>query len=135
MKKRKDTAADSFSLINTTRKKAPLVPFAAIAEAALPKKYFLSVVLIDDKKALALNQEHRSKDTSANVLSFSLSKNAGEIFLNLDRAKREAPEFGRTYQKHLGNLFIHGIFHLKGHTHGSTMEKAERQIAQHFSLL
>ena len=31
-------------------------------------------------------------------------------------------------------LFIHGLFHLKGLTHGSRMERAEKTVRAHFHI-
>lgn len=102
---------------NLTKHKAPKLPFAEACELCLPPDYELSLVFVDNKKASELNQAYRGKDYSANILSFPLDKNAGEIFLNLDQTEHE-PLF----------LFIHGLLHLKGMTHGSKMESEERRV-------
>ena len=85
--------------------------------AVLPPDYELSLVLINNKKARELNLTYRGQDYAANVLSFPLGKKVGEIFLNLDQTGHE-----------LLFLFIHGLLHLKGMTHGSTMEREEQKI-------
>lgn len=102
---------------NLTKHKAPKLPFAKACDLCLPPDYELSLVFVDNKKASELNQTYRGKDYSANILSFPLDKNAGEIFLNLDQTEHE-PLF----------LFIHGLLHLAGMTHGSKMESKERKI-------
>jgi probable rRNA maturation factor len=70
----------------------------------------------------------------ANVLSFPLTKNSGEIVLNIAKIKREASKFGFSPQGHAKYLLIHGCLHLKGYTHGSTMEQAEERLVKKFSL-
>jgi len=108
--------------------------FCGIARHVLGSSYLLSIVLIGDKRARVLNSTYRNKTKPTNVLSFPLSKHSGELFLNLARIQREAHRFGLSPQGHAKFLLIHGCLHLKGHTHGSTMEKAEKQLIKKFNL-
>src|SRR3989338_6060056 len=70
------------------------VPFGKIAEKILGKNYSLSLVLSGDKLTRKINRTYRKKDYPANVLSFALSKDEGEIFLNVRKAEREAKTLG-----------------------------------------
>lgn len=108
--------------------------FKAIVDHVLGPRYTLSVVLVGDKKARTLNRAHRKKDSPANVLSFPLTDIEGEIYINVPKAKREAKEFGLTPKQHVRYLLIHGCFHLKGYTHGGTMEEAEDALVERFVL-
>jgi probable rRNA maturation factor len=125
---------ESFSLKNTTKGKLPRLPFAAMKDSVLGKNYELSLVFISEKESQKLNKLHRGKDKPANILSFPLSKHAGEIFISPAYAKREAPLFSRTFSNYLGFLFIHGLVHLKGFDHGSRMEHEEAKIRKEFGI-
>ena len=46
--------------------------------------------------------------------------------------KIEAKKFGRDYENFFGFLFIHGLVHLKGFDHGSTMEGLEDTYLQKY---
>jgi len=81
-----------------------------------------------------LNKTCRGKDAPANVLSFALDTTAGEIYLNVPRIRREAHAYGLTPHGHAKFLFIHACLHLKGHTHGSTMEQAEEALLKRFDI-
>lgn len=118
----------------TIRKPWKTSGFEEIVQDVLGSRYSLSVVLIGDKRALRLNRAHRKKDTPANVLTFPLTDIEGEIFINVDKAKREAKTFGFTQTEHIKYLLIHGCLHLKGYTHGSTMEKAEETLIKKYIL-
>ena len=72
----------------TVRGKLPGLPFARIKSAILGDLYELSLVFAGDTLTRRLNRTHRGKDKSANVLSFPLEQNSGEIFLNLQQAKK-----------------------------------------------
>ncbi|MBI2673739.1 MAG: rRNA maturation RNase YbeY [Candidatus Zambryskibacteria bacterium] len=107
-----------FSIKNTTRKKIPGVPFKKIKEQVLGKKYELSLVFCDNALSRKLNSTYRQKDRATNVLSFEISSNSGEIFINLSQTKIFSAE----------KLFIHGLLHLKGMEHGDTMEQTEKKL-------
>lgn len=123
-----------FDMRNNTKGKLPRLPFVDIKNSVLGKKYDLSLVFIGNRLSRRLNREHRDKDKPANVLSFPLSKESGEIFIDVKEATKQAPSFEVSPSKFLGQLFIHGLFHLKGFDHGSTMEKEEEKIRKKFTL-
>lgn len=119
---------------NTTKGKLPRLPFARMTDAALGHDYELSFVMVSPKKSRELNRIYRGKDSSTNILSFPLDKKEGEVFIDLLKARKEAPLFERTYANFIGFLFIHALCHLKGFEHGSTMERQERKIRALFNI-
>ena len=100
----------------------------------LGKDYSLSLAFIDEVTSQRLNKTYRKKDKPTNILSFPLSKTEGEILICPVVVKRELKKFGRTYRQLLGFLVIHGMLHLKGFSHGSTMENEERKWMKKFSV-
>ena len=117
-----------FSLKQTTRETPPSLPFEKIAQAVLGSDYEVSLVFCGAALSRSLNRQYRLKDKVANVLSFPLSKNSGEIFICLSRARTECRKFEMSLEKYVAYLFIHGSLHLKGMTHGDRMEKLEHKI-------
>ncbi len=122
----------SISIVNKTRAKIPGLLFEKAANAALPRGYELSVAFVTPIEARRIARTYKHKDYAANVLSFQLDKKSGELVICPATAKKEASDFDRTYPEHLFALFIHGLLHLVGHTHGSTMESVERRLARNF---
>ncbi|MBU4536748.1 rRNA maturation RNase YbeY [Patescibacteria group bacterium] len=119
---------------NTTRKNNPSLPYEKIVDDVLGKKYELSLVFIGDKLSRKLNKQYRKIDKPTNILTFVLSKTEGEIFINLNLAKKEASKFERNYTNFVGLLLIHGLMHLKGYEHSSKMEKQEEKIQKIFNI-
>jgi rRNA maturation RNase YbeY len=113
--------------LTVIRKRGPLpdLPFLPIKEKILGKKYDLTVAFCSPAESQARNKAYRGKDYPTNILSFPLSEKEGEICICLSVARRDAKNFELAYDKFLRLLFIHGCLHLKGHDHGSTMEKLE----------
>ena len=118
---------------NTTKGKLPSLPFENIKNKVLGKNYELSLVFIGNKLSRKLNNKYRNLDKPTNILSFPLSDSEGEIFINLNLVPKEAPKFNKTTTKFNAYLFIHGVIHLKGFEHSSTMEKEEEKYLNMFS--
>ena len=123
-----------FSIKQTTKGKLPRLPFALMKDTCLGNNYELSLVFAGDTLTKRLNITYREKNKPANVLSFPLSKNSGEIFINLKRAKIEAAKRDESFDSFVGFLFIHGMLHLKGYDHGSKMERAENTLRKKFGV-
>ncbi len=109
----------------TIRTKWKTPGYESIVRDVLGSDFSLSIVLIGDALAEKLNTTHRNKMYPANVLTFPLTKSSGEIFLNIAKIRREARRYESTPSDHAKYLLIHGCLHLKGYTHGSTMDTAE----------
>lgn len=112
--------------------KLPLIKFLPIKEKILGKSYNLTIIFCTPKESKFRNKTYRDKDYPTNILSFPLSKNEGEIYISLSTARTDAKKFEMSYQKFLHLLSIHGMLHLKGHPHGSTMEKLEETYLSKF---
>lgn len=121
-------STDTFTITNTTRsrvmQKANTL-LQHIKEDILGSSYQLSLVFIGSTRSRTLNRTYRGKDKAGNVLSFPLSKTSGEIFIDLNKAQKDAKHFQKGYNEFVIYLFIHGCLHLKGMDHGSEMEEAE----------
>jgi probable rRNA maturation factor len=134
MAKEKDANKSQIEILNKTKGKLPCLPFVELKDAVLGKKYELSLVFVGDALSKKLNRIYRGKNKPTNVLSFPLSKNEGEIFINLKKARAEMKDFDEKFAPFVGLLFIHGMLHLKGMSHGSTMEKQEQKLRKKFKI-
>lgn len=110
-----------FQITNLTKRKIPKIFWRKIAEEVLGKKYDLSLVFAADTLMKKLNSQYRRKNRPASVLSFPLSKNEGEIFINLAQ-KKHTPLL----------LFIHALLHLKGFEHGAKMKEQEKKLMKNY---
>lgn len=93
------------------------------------------LVLSSDARVRRLNRDYRGKDKPTNVLSFaaldggrpprSQPWSLGDVILALDTCRREARAQGKSLDRHLAHLVIHGVLHLLGYDHEADAE-AER---------
>ena len=101
--------------------------FSKIKNDILGGKYSLSIACVDEKTSREINKKYRNKNKSTNILSFALRENLGEIILCLKIIKLDAKKFSKTFDQFFGFLVIHGMLHLKGLEHSSTMEELEEK--------
>ncbi len=120
--------------ISSTVKSHPTLPYDKIKKEILGDKYELSLVFIGKIRAKSLNIKYRNKNYTPNILSFTLDTKSGEIFITPELAKIESKKFDMTPNGYIGFLFIHGLLHLKGYSHGDTMKKAEKKYKTEFNL-
>ena len=94
----------------------------------------LSVVIAGDKLMERLNTVYRKKEGTTNVLSFPLSDDSGEIFINRTLAKKEAKEAGVSEKDYTEYLLLHSLLHLKGFDHGAKMKKKEDNLLRKYGI-
>ncbi len=124
----------NFSITNTTKGSLPRLPFELFKNKVLGKKYNLSLVFVGEKKIQMMNRQYRKINKPTDILSFSISKNSGEIFICEKSAMRKSKEFEMTYATFLPFLFIHGLVHLLGYDHGDKMEAQEIKYRKYFKI-
>lgn len=105
----------------------------------------LEVVLTNDEEIHKLNVEYRGKDRPTDVLSFSWTEAEeqfpgepellGEIIISLDTAKRQAEEYGHSFEREMAFLAIHGLLHLVGYDHELGKEEEERMTIRQDQIL
>jgi probable rRNA maturation factor len=90
-------------------------------------------VYAGEKRAQNLNATLRAKSYIPNVLSYESGTRSGEIIICLPVARKQAQLYGLSYRNFTAFLFIHGLLHLKGMPHGTTMERHERTLLKRFT--
>lgn len=128
----KDKDPIFFTITNKTKLKRPKVSFSNIKDEVLGTEYSLSLVFIGDDLSQKINKNYRNKNEPTSILSFPLSEYEGEVFINLKKAQRDSSDFLMTFDKFVAYLFIHGMLHLKGMQHSSTMYKREKDLLKCF---
>ncbi len=119
--------ASSLDIRNFTRRPAPGFPYQKTLDKALPD-WEVSLVFAGERRAKHLNEVLRSKTYIPNVLSYEVGAKSGEVVICLKEAERQAKTYDMTYTQFVGFLFIHGLLHLNGMRHGTTMEHKERAL-------
>lgn len=106
------------------------------ARAALERDARVTVRIVGDGEARALNRAFRGKDRPTNVLTFVMSdapRLAGDLALCAPLIAREARSQKKSPAAHYAHLVVHGVLHLQGYDHDNerdarAMERRETQI-------
>ena len=107
--------------------------------------YEVSVLIVDDEEIRLINKEHRDIDKATDVLSFPMAEfyngelisdegdydlefeqlMLGDIIISAETAKRQAIEYGHSFEREVAFLTAHSCFHLLGYDH---MEESEEKV-------
>lgn len=101
----------------------------------------ISVTFVDEEEIKEINGQFREIDKVTDVLSFPQFECAddvpeeglvilGDVVICEDQAKRQAEEFGHSYERELMYLFVHSMFHLLGYDHMNEEEKADMRSCE-----
>ncbi len=84
------------------------------------------LIVVGDRDMRQLNRRHMKKDRPTDVLTFPLTtpnmprraaEPIGEVYCNIDHARRWSAETGDTQTSELARLAVHGLLHLAGYDH------------------
>ena len=95
--------------------------------AALKRDARVTVRIVGNGEARALNRHFRGKDYPTNVLTFVMRERPrleGDLALCAPVIAREARAQGKSAAAHYAHLVVHGLLHLQGYDHVS--ERAAR---------
>lgn len=100
----------------------------------------VGLILVDDKEMQHINHSHRGVDKPTDVVALSYIESsshpeefptgfemAGEIFISLDTAKKQAREKGHSLEKEMQILFTHGFLHVFGFDHQDDAQEEEME--------
>ena len=99
----------------------------------------VNIVFVDDKMITGLNSGYLNHHFTTDVLSFLLSeqnekKLEGEVYVNVEQAKRQASEYTVTIKNEIGRLVIHGALHLLGYEDNTPGKKRRMTKKEDFYL-
>ena len=111
----------------------------------------VSILLTDDSTIRNFNLEYRGKDVATDVLSFAMDECGdesepgvvggpiehllGDIVISIDTAKRQAEEYGHSFEREIGFLLVHGLLHLLGFDHENNPAEEIRMRSEEERIL
>jgi len=95
----------------------------------------ITMILTDNAVIREINRDYRGIDSPTDVISFSNRDNPfpapdgeaedlGDVYISLERAAEQAPEYGHSEKDEIKRLIVHGILHLLGYDHETSEEDA-----------
>lgn len=121
----------------------------AVENVGITSEISVNVVLVSANKIKQMNKKYRNVDKVTDVLSFpmidnfddieseidfGLDCNVGDIYINLDRAKQQASEYGHSLKREFCFLALHGFLHLLGFDHIEKEDEKQMLAMQNLVL-
>lgn len=99
-----------------------------------------NIVFIQDERMIELNGKYLDHWFTTDVLTFPLGgakakELIGEIYINIDQARRQALDYNVFIKDEILRLTIHGTLHLMGYRDTSKRQKAEMTRLEDFYLM
>ena len=100
---------------------------------------YVNIILTTPENIKAINQKYRQVDQETDVLSFPmfekedieklLSKGneieevLGDIIISIEQVKKQAKEYGHSFEREFSYMVVHGFYHLMGYDHIEEKDK------------
>lgn len=108
-------------------------------EKLLPiaKESVISVTFVRSATMHKINRDYRGKDCPTDVISFAAQdyrfineteeeqSDLGDLFINIDYARKQARQYGHGFLREVCFLFTHGLLHCLGYDHQTKKEEKE----------
>lgn len=115
----------------------------------------VNIVDISPEEICELNKKYRGVDRVTDVLSFPMIEdfnkieeepdyilgecNIGDIYINPQRAREQAEEYGHSFQREYCFLVLHGFLHLLGYDHikkddEKVMTGLQNRVMEHVNI-
>jgi len=108
---------------NTSGMRVDLKNIRKAAALISARKGLVVLSFVKRPAMLKLNRKFRGKNKPTDVLSFNMDEGGviGDVIICPSVARRNAAEFGVTFNEEIARLAVHGMLHLLGHEHGRKM--------------
>lgn len=110
---------------------------AVLKHDNINKNVEISIVFVDNETIKELNLKHRNKHNVTDVLSFPLSDDLdncfinpetnlymlGDIVISIEKAYEQAKEYSHSIKREIAYLTVHSMLHLLGYDHENSQEE------------
>lgn len=105
------------------------------------KNVTMNVILTTPEVIQNINKEYRHVDKATDVLSFPMFEKEeiatiqkkgspipeilGDIVISVEQVRKQAEEYGHSFERELAYMVVHGFYHIIGYDHMEEEEKTE----------
>lgn len=108
-------------------------------ENLLDKNLYINIVFTSPNNIHEINKKYRDVDRETDVLSFPMFEKEelenyvakpwkdilGDIIISIEQVKKQAEEYGHSFERELAYMMVHGFYHLMGEDH---IEENDKKI-------
>lgn len=101
---------------------------------------YVSITLTNPENIHKINKEYRNVDRQTDVLSFPMFEKVeldekiknndfehedvlGDIIISIEEVKKQAEEYGHSFEREFSYMLVHGFYHLMGYDHIQEKDK------------
>ena len=101
------------------------------------KNLYINIVLTNPNQIKQINKAKRNINEETDVLSFPMFEKdeinnlnnddvdiLGDIVISIERVKKQALEYGHSFERELSYMVVHGFYHLLGFDHMNEQDKS-----------
>lgn len=111
-------------------------------EGLLDSKLIMTITFTTPEEIRKINKKYRKIDKATDVLSFPMFekdeldekiKNGdfpyedvlGDVIISIEKVRKQAEEYGHSFERELSYMLVHGFYHLMGYDH---IEEEDKKI-------
>lgn len=114
------------------------------------KNMEMDIILTTPDEIRKINNEYRKIDKETDVLSFpmfekdelekisqkgnSIPEVLGDIVISIEQVKRQAAEYGHSFERELAYMVVHGFYHCMGYDHMKEDDKKQMREKEEAAL-
>ncbi len=114
------------------------------------KNLYINIILTTPEEIRKYNKEYREIDKSTDVLSFPMFEKEelkkiqengneihdvlGDVIISIEQVKRQAVEYGHSFERELAYMLVHGFYHLMGYDHIEEKDKIQMRPKEEYVL-
>ena len=115
-----------------------------IKEELHGKRLYINVIFTNSARIREINSQYRKIDAETDVLSFPMFERQelqvlqqleyedtlGDIIINVEQVKKQAVEYGHSFERELSYMAVHAFYHIIGYDHEIEEDKREMRIKE-----
>lgn len=141
-----DIAQINFLDIDETEEYSELIKSVlgtCFKEEKLKENIYVNIVLTTPEQIRKINKETRKIDKETDVLSFPMFEKEelqnlsteyidvlGDIVISISQVKKQAEEYGHSFERELAYMVVHGFYHLMGYDHMEEEDKIQMRAKE-----
>lgn len=92
----------------------------------------IDFIFVYDSVLKDMHDKYLNDPTFTDVITFNLGEGniEGEIYISVDRARDQAPEYNVSFPEEIYRLGIHGLLHLKGYDDNTEKARIEMKAVE-----
>lgn len=111
-------------------------------EGLLDSKLIMTITFTTPEEIRKINKKYRKIDKATDVLSFPMFEKdeldekiksgdfpyedvLGDVIISIEKVRKQAEEYGHSFERELSYMLVHGFYHLMGYDH---IEEEDKKI-------